>query len=82
MKTVIEVQAYGDFDINYTVCIMVHPEKMNEKELMKEFYGLQGIDSDSGLSCKQLQTVTDDFICFLELHGFKELKTYEVCFSD
>lgn len=82
VKTAIEVQRYGDFDIVNTECIMVHPKKINKSELLKEFYRLAGITSQEGLSYSKLETINKDFIAFLELKGFKKLRTYEVLFSD
>jgi len=40
-KTFIEVQAFGDFDILYTDCIMVSPEKLNVKKLRVNFMRLK-----------------------------------------
>jgi len=82
ISTVIEVQAYGDFDVKQTNCIMVHEDKLNVSEVLKEFHTIQGINSNSGLSSKILRTIIDDFIFFLELKGFNKLKTKEICFSD
>jgi hypothetical protein len=82
IKTAIEVKAWGDFDILYTVCVMIYSEKVNKDEILKEFYQIQGISSCDGLSYKKLSTITEDFIAFLELKGFKKLRTHEVYFSD
>ena len=82
MKTFIEVQAFGDFDMKYTDCIMTHPEKLDTTKILKEFYDVQGINSNTGLSQKQLKTVTQDFVCFLEIKGFTKLKPKQVYFSD
>jgi len=82
INTVIEVQAYGDFDVTYTDCIMVHIEKIDKTEILKEFYQIQGITSNTGLDYKTLRTITEDFISFLELKGFKKLKTQQVHFCD
>lgn len=82
MSTFIEVQSYGDFDIKYTNCIMVHYDKLDKIEILNEFYKLQGITSNEGLDYKILSTITEDFICFLELKGFKKLQTQSVYFCD
>jgi len=82
MKTIIEVQAFGDFDVKYTVCIMVHPEVLNVNEILNEFYSINGISSNKGLSYHVLSTVNDDFISFLELKGFSILKTQAIYFCD
>ena len=82
IKTVIEVQAYGDYDICQTVAIMVSEEKINEKIIIQEFYNTMGICSNSGLSEKVLSTISEDLICFLEMKGFTELKTHVIRFSD
>lgn len=49
LNTFIEVQAFGDFDIKYTDCVMVHCEKMDKNEILEEFYQVQGITSNKGL---------------------------------
>jgi hypothetical protein len=82
LNTFIEVQAFGDFDVKYTDCVMVHSDKMNKNEILKEFYQIQGIASNTGLDYKQLHNITQDFISFLELKGFKKLKTQSVYFCD
>jgi len=82
VKTTIEIQKYGDFDMKYTDCIMVSNEKHRQKKLLKEFYDIYNIKSSSGMDSSMLDKLTEDFICFLEMKGFTKLKTYEVCFSD
>lgn len=82
IKTSIEIQAYADFDIPYTRCIMVSNVDYNPTDLLNEFYQIFGITSTSGLTYKQLSTVTDDYIAFLELKGFKSLPTCTIIFSD
>ena len=82
INTVIEIQAFGDFDIKYTVCIMVHSEKIDKGYLLKEFYKIQGILSNQGLSNETLSTINDDFIAFLELKGFRMLETEMIYFCD
>lgn len=80
LNTVIEVQDFGDFDVKYTNCIMVHSDKIDKNEILKEFYQMQGIVSNIGLKNNQLQNITEDFIQFLELKGFKRLETQKVYF--
>lgn len=82
MGTIIEVQSYGDFSIKYTNCVMVHSDKMKKNEILKEFYQVAGISSNTGLDYMKLSKITQDFISFLELKGFKKLKTQEVFFCD
>lgn len=47
-KTVIEVKAFADFDVIYTECVMVSSEELNVKDVMSEFYKIQGITSNKG----------------------------------
>lgn len=82
METVIEIQAFGDFDIKYTECIMVSDEKHGLKTLLKEFYEIEGITSTHGNDYKKLNAITNNFIAFLQLKGFKKLKTKEIYFCD
>ena len=82
INTVIEVQAFGDFDVKYTDCIMIHSDRMDKNEILKEFYQIQGITSNKGLDYRILRTITEDFISFLELKGFKKLETQSVYFCD
>lgn len=82
INTVIEVQAFGDFDVKYTDCVMIHSDKIDKNEILKEFYQIQGITSNKGLDYKILRNITEDFISFLELKGFKRLETQSVYFCD
>ena len=82
INTVIEVQAFGDFDVKYTDCIMIHSDRMDKNEILKEFYQIQGITSNKRLDYRILRTITEDFISFLELKGFKKLETQSVYFCD
>lgn len=82
LSTIIEVQAFGDFDMKYTDCIMVHSDKMDKNEILKEFYEIQGITPNTGLGYGQLYNITQDFISFLELKGFKRLETQSVYFCE
>ncbi len=80
INTAIEVQAFGDFDVKYTDCVMIHSDKIDKNEILKEFYEIQGITSSKGLDYRILRTITEDFILFLELKGFKRLETQSVYF--
>ena len=82
INTVIEVQAFGDFDILYTECIMVSSEKHDTKGIFNEFYKLMGIESNTGLGRLILMDIREDFISFLELKGFSKLKTEAIYFCD
>lgn len=80
LSTFIEVQDFGDFDVKYTNCIMIHSDKVDKDEILKEFYQIQSITSNIGLNNNQLQNITENFIQFLELKGFKRLETQKVYF--
>jgi hypothetical protein len=82
MSTVIEVKAFGDFDVMYTYCIMVHSDTLNRDELMSEFYTIRGISSNRGLCYRDLYGITEDFVAFLEMKGFVRLQTQVVYFCD
>jgi hypothetical protein len=82
--TIIEVQAFGDFDMLYTECIMVSGGKHEKEELIQEFCVISGLDSTDGKGLKynMLREVTSDFIAFLSLKGFVKMETQKVYFSD
>jgi hypothetical protein len=61
---------------------LVHSDKINKSELIKEFCEINNISSINGLDYRKLYQYTEDFIAFLELKGFTKLKTYEVLFCD
>lgn len=82
VKTAIEVKRYGDYDVLYTVCIMVHENKMKINDVLNEFFNLKGIGSNVGLDYTVLGEITEEFIVFLEDKGFKELKTKQIYFGD
>lgn len=81
METIIEVQAFGDFDIMYTECVMVSDIKFDINELQKEFCEIENIPSFRGLK-GSLYELTYNFIAFLELKGFKKLQTTPIYFCD
>jgi hypothetical protein len=82
MKTFIEVQEFGDFDMKYTNCIMVSDDNIDKQTLLDEFYKLEGIESYRGLDYLILDEITEKFINFLKSKGFKRLKTQSVFFCD
>lgn len=82
INTFIEVQAFGDFDQIYTECIMVHSDKMNKDEILKEFYHIMGISSNVGLDYRIIRGLIEDFVSFLEMKGFKKLETEIIYFCD
>ena len=57
LSTFIEVQDFGDFDVKYTNCIMIHSDKVDKDEILKEFYQIQSITSNIGLNNNQLQNI-------------------------
>jgi hypothetical protein len=82
INTVIEVQAFGDFDILQTECIMVSSDKHDTEAIFNEFYKLIGIESNTGLGRMILMDIREDLIAFLELKGFFKLKTNPIYFCD
>ena len=84
VKTTIEVQAYADYDIRYTKCIMVSEFTINVDDLLERFCISRGLPKPdgSGLPDNMLSDTTDDFIHYLKKEGFKPLKTKEVIFTD
>lgn len=82
IRTSIEIQEYADFNIPYTKCIMISNVDYNPSDLLKEFFQTQGITSTSGLDIRDLTTITDDYIAFLELKDFKKLPTFKTIFSE
>lgn len=82
METIIEVQAFGDFDIMYTECVMVSDIKFDINELQKEFCEIENIPSFHDLQRSSFYELTYSFIVFLELKGFKKLQTTPMYFCD
>ena len=66
IKTAIEVEAWGDFDMRYTKCIMVSPDKRDVKSIVKEFCDINGLPSEGGLPDNMLNDVNDEFIKYLK----------------
>jgi hypothetical protein len=82
-KTVIEVKAFGDFDIMYTMCIMVSTEKMIVQDIIKDFCEMMEIPSIKGLPWNtNFYEMTEEFVTYLELRGFSKLQTTEVYLCD
>ncbi len=82
-KTIIEVQDFGDSDVKYTVCVMVSEEKMDVKEIIKDFCTTMNIPSIKGLPWNtNFYEMTEEFITYLELLGFSKLETTEVYLCD
>ena len=80
--TYIEVQAFGDFDILYTECIMVSKDDISTDNIIKDFLDINGLKSTKGLHLNKLRDYTEDFIAYLELLGFEKLKTKQIYFCD
>lgn len=82
IQTYIEVEAWGDFDVQYTACIMVADEKRDVDSIVKAFCAKNGLPGMKGLPYNMLGDTTKEFIKYLKKEGFRELKTNKVCFSD
>ena len=81
-NTIIEVEAFGDFDVVYTKCIMVSEEKLDTNIIIKEFCEFANIPSIKGLPYNKLNHYTDEFIVYLEMIGFTVLKTTQIYMSE
>ncbi len=82
INTAIEIEAYGDFDMKYTECVMVSSENKDVNQIVKDYCSLRGLDSTKGLPSNMLNDTTNDFINYLKKLGFSKLNTKSVCFSD
>ena len=86
--TFIEVEAFGDFTMKYTVGIFYTIEKKDIDSIKKKFCELKGLPSFDNLqhvpdyTYSMLSNLTDEFIIFLKKEGFKELQTKKVYFCD
>ena len=49
INTVFEIKAISDFDIRYTVCIMVHKDKLRVYDILKEPIKLLYVATNSGV---------------------------------
>lgn len=81
-QTFIEIEAWGDFDVKYTKCIMVVEGQRDVKSLVNTFCIKMGLPGTSGLPSNMINDVNEEFIKFLKKEGFRQLKTNTVCFSD
>lgn len=84
IKTAIEVQAYADYDVIYTKCIMVSPDVRNVRDILNTFCISSGLPEPdgTGLPENMLSDTTDEFIKYLKKEGFTSLKRTEVIFTD
>lgn len=82
MKTVIEIQQFGDFNVMNTHSIMVHPEFFTVFDIKEEFCKFENIESFSGLPHNKLNEYTEKFVKFLKDKGFRQLETKSVYFVD
>lgn len=80
--TLIEVEAYGDFDVKYTKAIMYTPEVRNVDSIVSTYCSLRGLDGTSGLPDNMISDATDDFIKYLKKEGFSEISGKKVYFCD
>lgn len=81
-NTFIEIQAWGDFDVSYTDCIMFCEGKRDVDSLTKTFCSLNGLPGTKGLPYNMLSDTTEEFKKFLKKEGFRVLKTKQIIFSD
>ena len=82
INTAIELQAFGDFNIKITYGIFVSEEKFDIEKIKSDFCRINNLGVFNGLSTMDLDKHTEDFVTYLELIGFKELKTNKVYFCD
>ncbi len=82
MKTIIEVNEYGDFNVLTTRCIMTSEEHFTMFDLKAEFCKNEQIESFTGLPYDKLTEYTNKFVEFLKNKGFKPLVTKSVYFCD
>lgn len=81
-NTYIEIQAWGDFGVAYTKCIMVAEGIWDIDYITKSFCHINGLTGTSGLPDNMLSDTTEEFIKFLKEKGFRVLKTKQIIFSD
>lgn len=81
-RTYVEIEAWGDFDVRYTKCIMVADGLRDVDYLTKAFCHKNGLPGTEGLSYNMINDANEEFVKFLRKEGFRELKTSKVCFSD
>lgn len=82
--TIIEIEAYSDYDMRYTDCIMVTEEQFDVKGLVRSYCSLRGLPNEtlSGLPDNMLNDTKEDFKKWLKKQGFRILSTKKVCISD
>lgn len=81
-NTIIEIEAWGDFQMRYTDCIMASEERLDVKALVRQFCSMEGLPGESGNDSDKLGEINEKFRKFLKKSGFVQLKTKKVCFSD
>jgi len=95
---ILEIQAYGDFDIKQTKCIYELPNNTNVKKLLEDFYNDLNLENCGPISPKGfkkptistngIQGLRDNnnilklFYNWLNLKGYKLINTHKVCFTD
>lgn len=83
MKTIIEIQGWGDFDVKYTEGIYYSELKYDRDSLVEEFCKKYNYPSEDGIQNDSLiSSAPNKFANFLQGKGFKKLKTEKVLFSD
>ena len=88
--TIIELEAWGDYDMLYTDCIMVTEEVWTVSSLISSFVEDIGFKGDvdirkdgiNGLPYDMLSDFNSEFKKYLKKQGFRVLKTKKVHFSD
>ena len=55
VKTYVEIEAYGDFDVKYTKCVMVADGVRDIDYLTKSFCHKNGLTGTSGLPYNMIQ---------------------------
>ena len=82
MKTIIEVESFGDYGTRYTDSIFISDEVHNVAFLKAEFCSKIGIESLNILPINMVRDTVEEFKMFLIKRGFKQLKTTKVVISD
>jgi len=82
MKTIIEVESFGDYDTRYTDSIFVSDEVHDVLYLKSEFCSKIGVESVNTLPTNMVSDTVEAFKMFLIKKGFKRLKTTKVVICD
>ena len=82
MKTIIEIESYGDLGMKYTDSIFVSDEAHDVAFLKSEFCSIIGVKSIDTLPSNMVRDTIETFKMFLAKNGFKQLKTTKVVISD